>query len=179
MKYLCFLISFISSHILAQQPRQGGVEYVEKHTFVGDVNGDGKPETAIAAFEQTVNQYGDRENDCGKPVCEITIEFGNGVDAIIAEAMNVVVQKQFDLNFDNANEVLIYRWWHECCWVTMDLYSYKTGKWEIVATAKAFITGEEDDYRNRIDSEGRKYYLVGQKWDDDYGEIIKDKIPVK
>lgn len=169
----------ISIHLCAQQPQQASLEHVQKSTFVGDINGDGQPETATAEFDQTVNADGDRENDCGKPVCEIKIEFGNGVGPISLEAMNLVVQKQFDVNGDNANEVLVYRWWYECCWVTIDLYSYKTGEWQIIATAKAFVTGEEDDFRDRIRSDGRNYYLMGQKWDEDHVEIITDKVVIR
>ncbi|MGQ2983379.1 hypothetical protein [Flavobacterium sp.] len=146
---------------------------------VGDVDGDKKPDTAIVEYEKAIAADGSPQNDCGKGVCNVRISFGRKIEPIVFEGMSVVLAQTIDVNKDGANEVLVYRWWYECCWTTLDLYSYRSGTWNIIATSKAFITWDDNDFRDRVKMENGHYYLMGQKWNDDISEIITDKVHIK
>ena len=155
------------------------IEHVHESYTVGDVNNDKVIDTAIAVFDRIIKADSSIWNDCGKGICELKIEFRKPVAPIIFEAMNVYIEPTLDVNSDGANEILVYKWRYECCWVTLDLYTYKGNTWKILSTTKAFITWDENDFKNRVIRKNNNYYLIGQKWNKDYSIIIEDKIRIK
>lgn len=177
--YLFFAVVFC--HILHAQehvdnlhPGDSIIHVKEKYN-IGDINNDMIADIAIAIYERILTTDNILENNCGQGICTVKIEFGNTIESITFEGMATYVTASIDVNNDNATEILVYKWWYECCWVTLDMYTYKNGKWRVIATSKAFITWNDNDFTNRVIKDKGNYYLIGDKWNKDYSGIIKDK----
>lgn len=145
---------------------------------IGDVNNDKLTDTAIAVYERIIAADSTIINLCSKGVCYIDIDMPKGIDNLQIEAFNIFIDTAPDVNGDGANEILIYWWWTECCWVTLDMYTYKAGKWKTIATSKAFISWDDEDFKNRVIKKGSNYFLMGDKWNKDNAVILKDKVKI-
>jgi hypothetical protein len=155
------------------------LDHVRRPFATGDVNNDKVADTAIAIFDQIITADSITENDCGQGVCDLKLEFKSPIKPLVFEAMNVYLHPVMDVNGDGANEIAVYQWWYQCCWVTLNIYSYIGSEWNIVATSKAFISWDDDDFINRVVKLKGNYYLMGQKWNKDSSEIIPDKVKIK
>ena len=155
------------------------IHHVRRPFAAGDVNNDKVADTAIAIFDQVITADSITEYNCGQGVCNLKLEFKSPIKPLVFEAMNVYLHPVMDVNGDGANEIAVYQWWYQYCWVTLNIYSYKGNEWNILATSKAFISWDDNDFINRIVKQKGSYYLMGDKWNKDSSEIIPDKVLIK
>lgn len=155
------------------------LQHNRKKYYAGNINNDAFQDSVTAVYDQIVRPDSAIWNDCGRGVCDLKLEFKRPVKPLTFEAMDVYVHPVMDVNGDGANEIAVYQWWYECCWVTLNIYSYKGNEWNILATSKAFINWEDNDFKDRVVKEKGNYYLMGQKWNNDFSEVITDKVKIK
>ncbi|WP_396163207.1 hypothetical protein [Flavobacterium sp.] len=140
----------------------------EKQSFiVGDVNNDKVQDTAFVSFNQQ-NEYDD-----------LIIKFTNNIPEIdFGQSLGVSIEKTEDLNFDGANEIIIFSRTHEGWWNYISVWSFKSDKWKEIQKTKGFIS-DDKDFENRIVKDKNQYYLIGDdQWNEDENGDFK-KIRVK
>lgn len=135
--------------------------------FVGDVNNDKIHDSAFINFNQQ-NEYDD-----------IIINFTNNIPEIsFGQSLGVLIKKTEDLNFDGANEIIIFSRTHEGWWNYISVWSLQNDKWKEIQKTKGFIS-DDKDFENRIVKDKNQYYLIGDdQWNEDENNIFK-KIRVK
>ncbi len=141
----------------------------EKHSFyVGDVNNDKVQDTAFVNFNQQ-NEYGD-----------MIISFTNNIPEIeFGQSFGVSIKKTEDLNFDGANEIIIFSRTHEGWWNYISVWSIHNNKWKELKKTKGFIS-DDKDFENRIVKDKNQYFLIGDdQWnEDENGNFKKVKIKI-
>jgi hypothetical protein len=135
--------------------------------FVGDVNKDKVQDTAFVNFNQQ-NEYGD-----------MIIRFTNNIPEIdFGQSYGVSIKKIEDLNFDGANEIIIFSRTHEGWWNSISVWSFQNDKWQEIQKTKGFVS-DDKDFENRIVKDKNQYYLIGDdQWNEDENGNFK-KIRVK
>jgi hypothetical protein len=161
----------------AEEKVQTKIEIEIQKFFVGDVNNDKVNDTAFIKLKRNTETG---EIECGKKNCYINIEFKNNISKIsFDQSLGLFISKTEDLNYDNANEILVFSRTHEGWWNNVSIFSFKKGTWNEIAKTKAFVS-ENQDFENRIVKENGNYYLIGEnQWEEDSdGEFKKVKIKI-
>lgn len=136
--------------------------------YLGDVNNDKVQDTAFVNFNQQ-NEYSD-----------MIISFSNSIPEIeLEQSFGVFIKKTEDLNFDGANEIIIFSRTHEGWWNYISVWSFHNNKWKELKQTKGFVS-DDKDFENRIVKDKNQYYLIGEdKWnEDENGNFKKVKIKI-
>ncbi|MBP6039248.1 MAG: hypothetical protein KA133_12665 [Flavobacterium sp.] len=136
--------------------------------YLGDVNNDKVQDTAFVNFNQQ-NEYSD-----------MIISFSNSIPEIeLGQSFGVFIKKTEDLNFDGANEIIIFSRTHEGWWNYISVWSFHNNKWKELKQTKGFVS-DDKDFENRIVKDKNQYYLIGEdKWnEDENGNFKKVKIKI-
>ena len=160
----------------AKKTVQTKIEIENRKFFVGDINDDKKNDTAFITLKRNIETD---EIECGENNCFIKIEFTDRIPKIsFDQSLGIFITPTEDLNNDKANEIIVFSRTHEGYWNHISVWSFKGGKWNEIAKAKAFIS-ENKSFENRIIKERGRYYLIGEnQWEEDENGNFK-KVKVK
>jgi hypothetical protein len=159
--------------------KQSRIENVRDAYFVGDIDKDKKTDSAIVQYDLTIVGENTIENECANKSCDMIIRFGNSIpELVISLSIGVYIEKLEDLNNDGCNEILVFSRWQNGYWQQINVYTLKNNNWINLANTKAFLS-DDADWMNRIEKRKNNYYLLGDDWDNDFGNILQRKIKVK
>ncbi|AWH85003.1 hypothetical protein HYN59_07630 [Flavobacterium album] len=145
---------------------------------ISDIDGDKKPNAAIAEYEKVVTANDSVTNDCGRTDCTVTVKFGKGVPNItIGRCYNLGIEPLPDLNNDGRDEIImaVYDWTGTRYDVLV--YSYNGKKWSLLCEAKVYDEVEND--ASRVVKEKDGYYLNYEGWDDTIFDVVAAKKKIK
>jgi hypothetical protein len=155
-----------------EQPQT--VLYSETHFVqdypVGDVDGDGNPETA------TLTPPDIREDGLGclDDSCVVEVSFGDGIPLLrYPYSIGGILEDLGDLNGDGRAELLYVPDWFQSCWGSFSVYQLIDGKW-IQSGRNSLYWCEEDLFKERVQMiDDNRFIMVGETSGD--GSII-DKV---
>ena len=144
--------------------------------FVGDLNNDKINDTAFINLKRNLKS-GELEYRAKNYRIDITFS-ENIPNLTIDHSLGVFIKKTVDLNKDNANEIILFSRTNQGWWNDISVVSYHNGKWLELAKTRGFVS-ENEDFENRIITENRQFYLIGDDmWNEDKTGNFK-KIRVK
>lgn len=137
--------------------------------IVGDVDGDGKNETAII-YPPEIREDG---LSCTDDSCMVQIDFGDGI-ALLKYPFSIggFVEDLGDLDGDGSDELLYVPDWFQSCWGSMHVFSYSEGVWvEIAKTGLNWCN--EDRFVERVQPlESGVFLLEGEQKGEKEGEVL-------
>lgn len=155
-------------------PEESSVEYKDsivetKKFYIGDVDNDKKED-----FVTVIISRNKETNDVIHDV--INVKFSNdNFEMGFYPSEAIYITKTKDVNNDGSNEIIIFSKTHEGWWNDISIWTFKNKKWEKVAKTKGFCS-DNKDFENRVVITNGKYFLNGEIWDFNEGDIKKVKI---
>ncbi len=174
-RFILILVSlFFIIHSFGQQLNPGErIEHVERKYVLENFQKNHN-DTATVIYDRLILADSAIENYCGRPVCNIQIEFSSNIPEINIEAHDIFIDTTFDINNDGIKELLIYHWWIQYSWTTISVYSFHDSKWTELQNTQAFVV-EDEDFKNRVLKKKERFYLIGDRWNKDFSLILKSK----
>jgi hypothetical protein len=135
---------------------------------IGDVDEDGKMDSALITFNHELNQY------------KVVI---GSLQGIITEinSSQILVKDVGDLNGDSKHELLIFLQSEESCWDEIKLYSYIDNNWVLKYNGLTYQCTENNNYSFRkIDDNTIQFTTYGINKDSvdiENGDTLENIIP--
>ena len=150
-------------------------QHIEYKYNVGDLDNDGKSDTAIVKYDMFFNP-----EECANPSCNVNVDFSGTIPSLDFDmSMGILVTETEDLNNDGINEILLFSRTFEGWWQKMYVYSFKNKKWTELAQGKAFCS-DEKDFENRIIKKTTdEFALVTDVYNDETAEYNRTEIIFK
>jgi hypothetical protein len=71
------------------------IEQVSKPYFVGDINNDGKSDTAVVIYDRSIRHDGTIEKECVNKDCEVIIKFSSNIpELVIPQSLDILFKRQ-------------------------------------------------------------------------------------
>ena len=153
----------------ASQPATSLIE--GKDTFIrvidtfaiGDINGDGKEDTAYVT-----GPFFNQEKQACKDSCQSSIRFSSGIPSLqLGPSIGGTVYAQTDVTDDGRCEILFVPDWFQSCWSGMSIYSFRGNAWVRLGEASVYSCADSVSY-NRVRKAGKGHIEYrNDEWDDD------------
>jgi len=144
--------------------------------FVGDINDDGKKDTAFSIPPRFINPE-DIFEGCTDNLCHTTIRFSCAVDSIY-DRNNIggSVFDAGDLNEDGHAEIIVLPAWFQSCWGRISVYSYLDNHWKEAGKTTIYWCLDEDYTQRVIKKDRYSFAILGDELDDNGDRIQSERL---
>lgn len=143
---------------------------------LGDMNGDGKQDTAFSisplynlGLEDDIGPEGCQDDSC---LTKIYFSFDSTILYHESALGCQVLFPTEDLNSDGIKEIAFIPNWFQSCWQGLYVYSLVDKHWSNIGTGSVFACSEEDFSKRVRKVNSNHFEIISMKWNDDGGEII-------
>lgn len=148
----------------------------------GDLNADKILDTAFVYTPQTIRNLNEKGEAMGSDQLADSLSYNRVRFSCALPEMKFYrsvwgeIANVGDLNKDGTCELLFRPGWFWSCWGRVYLCSLKDGAWTLPMEVRANIC-TDDPLKSRLIKKGKKYYVVGEKFED--GDQFSYQVPVK